>query len=394
MKRTRFTALLLTGALAALTPLAALADGTPACTTISNIATLSYSVGGTAQGPVDSASEDFIVGNKVIPVVTVQDASPGVTTQHGWVAPALVTDPVRNVLTFTVTNDGNKIQDYALSTVNLASAQTAWAGITDEVDAGAATAYVESGVTAGYQFDEDTATFIDGLDPTVTYPNEVNPGTKTVYVVVAGPVPVSASNNQNALYALIATTHKGEGAGLGAITVEGDANGSCGEDTVFADLAASTGPNDADEDGKDSDRSGLVVSADATLTVTKSSAVYSDPVNGIGPGAKAIPGAIVTYTITITNPPASTATASSVSISDSLDAQITAGNVAFNTLFDDGTACVAGQGIVVDGVCKTNASAVDDNVDWNVTNPNTITVTGLSLAPNTSKTIKFQVTIQ
>lgn len=412
MKRTHLTALLLTGALAALTPLSALADGTPACTTISNIATLSYNVGGSSTS-VDSASEDFIVGNKVIPVVTVQDGSPGVTTQHGWVAPTLVTDPVRNVLTFTVTNDGNKIQDYDLSTVNLASAQTAWAGITDEVDAGAATAYVESGATAGYQFAEDTATFIDGLDPTVTYPNELNPGTKTVYVVVAGPVPATASNNSNALYALIATTHQGEGAGLGLIASEGDDNGSCGEDTVFADLAASTGPNDANEDGKDSDRSGLVVDADATLTVSKSSTVYSDPVNGAGAGAKAIPGAVVTYTILVTNPAGSTATATSVSISDSLATQIpdnlafgnldtTAGYGSSNGSFKDGdgagvtTDCTGapGQGIVVDDVCKTNLDAGDDNVDWEVTSPETVTVTGISLAPGASTTIKFQVTIQ
>jgi len=131
MKRKHLKALLLSVAFAALTAQSALAVGTPACTTIGNIATVDYNVGTAPQTQVDSAAEKFIVGNKVIPVVAVQDASPGVTVIHG---------ATYSVLEFTVTNDGNKVQDYDLSTVNLPTGQTAWAGITDEVDAGTATA--------------------------------------------------------------------------------------------------------------------------------------------------------------------------------------------------------------------------------------------------------------
>lgn len=371
MKRTSLTALLLSVAFAALTAQSALAAGTPACTTISNTASVSYDVGTDPQAQVDSAAEEFIVGNKVIPVVAVQDASPGVAVIHG------ATD---SVLEFTVTNDGNKVQDYALSTVNLATAQTAWAGITDEVDAESATAYVESGATLGYQALEDTALFIDELDPDDTI---------TVYVVVDGPVPVSASNNENALYALVATTHRGGTAGgaIGALVANGE-TGACSEDTVFADLVA--GPNDGAKDGKDSDRSGLVVSASATVEITKSSAVYSDPVNGTT-SPKAIPDAVVTYTITVTNPGASTATVSSVSIADSLDSEITGGSLAFNTQFGDGTdTCAAGEGIVVDNVCLTNA--VDaDAADFTT---NIVNVAGANLAPGASTVIKFQVTVQ
>lgn len=381
----RFLTLLLSGAIAALTPQWAQAAGTPACTSIANTASVNYKVGSVDQAQVDGVANPFIVGNKVRLDVVTSDVSPGVTVLQGG---------TNGVLTFTVTNTGNKVQDYALAPVNVATAGTAFGGaVTDEFDAGVATAYVESGATVGYQSGEDLATFIDELDPTVTYPNEGTAGTKTVYVVVAGPVPPQ-SNGDNALYGLVATTHRGGTAGgaIGALVINGEI-GACSEDTVFADLAASTGPDDGNLDGADSDRSGLVVSAAATLEVSKTSAVYSDPINGTT-GAKAIPGAVVTYTITITNPAASTATASSVSISDSLNGEIGAGHLAFQTLYDDGsTICAAGQGIVVDGVCKTNASAADDNVDWNVTAANTVTVTGLSLAPNTSKVIKFQVTI-
>lgn len=375
MKRTRLSALLLSIAFAALTAQAALAVGTPACTSIANTATVSYKVGTEDQTPVDGVATPFIVGNKIIPVVAVQDASPGVRAIQG------ATDIV---LEFTVTNDGNKVQDYALSTVNLATGQTAWAGITDEVNAGAATAYVESGANAGYQAAEDTALFIDELAPNAT---------KTVYVVVAGPVPTTTSNNENALYALIATTHRGGTAGgaIGALVVNGE-TGTCGEDTVFADLATSTGPNDDDLDGKDSDRSGLYVSASATVEVSKSSVVYSDPVNGIGAGAKAIPGAIVTYTITITNPAASTATVSGVSIADNLNNEIAViGSLAFNTQFDDGTdTCAADEGIVVDNTCLTNTADLDA-ADFTA---NVVNVAGANLAPGASTIIKFQVTVQ
>lgn len=384
----RYLTLLLSGAIGALTPQWTMAAGTPACTSISNQATVGYKVGTVDQADVTSAAATFLVGNKVRLDVVTSDAAPGVTVYQGG---------SNGVLTFTVTNTGNKVQDYALTTVNVATTGTAFGGgVTDEFDAGAATAYVESGATLGYQAGEDTAAFIDELGPD---------STKTVYVIVAGPVPLQ-SNGDNALYGLIATTHRGGAAGgaIGALVVNGE-TGACGEDTVFADLLASTGPDDAEKDGKDSDRSGLVVSASANLTVAKTSAVYADPVNGTT-GPKAIPGAVVTYTITVTNPGASTATASSVSITDSLNGEIGAGHIAFgngdttispNGSFKDAaTDCTgaAGQGIVVDGVCKTNANAADDNVDWNVSAANTVTVTGLSLAPGTSKVIKFQVTIQ
>jgi uncharacterized repeat protein (TIGR01451 family) len=119
------------------------------------------------------------------------------------------------------------------------------------------------------------------------------------------------------------------------------------------------------------------------LTVSKTSAVYSDPFNGTD-SPKAIPGAVVTYTITVTNPAGSTATVSSVSIADTLD-----GNLEFKTQFNDGTDCGADKGIVVAGTCNTNAADAD-NANYDA---GSVNVTGLSLAPNETKVIKFQVTV-
>lgn len=395
MKRTRLAAVLLTGALVALTPLSALAVGTPACTSIANTATVNYKVGTVDQAAVPGVATPFVVGNKVNLEVVVSDGSPGVTVFQGASG---------GVMEFTVTNTGNKVQDYALSTVNV-TLGTAFGVVTDEFSAGAAVAYVESGATAGYQVGEDTATFIDELAPT-------DPPV-TVYVVSAGPVPNTTNDGDNALYGLIATTHRGgtTGGAIGALVVNGE-TGACSEDTVFADISGTEGQDDGALDGADSDRSGLVVSASTTLTVSKTSAVYSDPITGTAT-PKAIPGAVVTYSILITNPSATT-TATSVSISDSLDGEITGGHLTFgnndatapygssNGSFKDGdgtgatTDCTgaASQGIVIDDTCKTNAGPGGDNVDWNITGLNTVTITGLTLLPSTSTTIKFQVTIQ
>ena len=74
--------------------------------------------------------------------------------------------------------------------------------------------------------------------------------------------------------------------------------------------------------------------------------------------------------------------------------QISNGYIAFKTQFVDGSnSCAAGEGIVVDGVCKTNAND-GDNADWNVTTTNTVTVTNLTVNAGASKVVKFQVTIQ
>ncbi len=100
----------------------------------------------------------------------------------------------------------------------------------------------------------------------------------------------------------------------------------------------------------------------AALSVSKATAVYSDPANGLV-NPKAIPGAILTYTITIVNN--GTGTATGISISDIVD-EITTGTVAFSTQFNDNTTtCAAAQGIAVkDGsdaapLCQTNVGYAD-----------------------------------
>jgi uncharacterized repeat protein (TIGR01451 family) len=126
----------------------------------------------------------------------------------------------------------------------------------------------------------------------------------------------------------------------------------------------------------------------ASLTVSKTYQVYTDGFNGY-PNAKAIPGAVVTYIVTITNG-ASGASATNVVFNDDLSTEIGAGRIAYNTSYtgyknDNSTVITcASPGVLVGDVCNTNASWAG----------NKVTVTGLSVAPSASVIIKYNVTIQ
>ena len=94
-------------------------------------------------------------------------------------------------------------------------------------------------------------------------------------------------------------------------------------------------------DGKHSSRDAYEV-VTATIAVVKSAAVISDPING-GTNPKAIPGATIRYTITVTN-----------SGSDTADTVVTVDAIPTNCTYVAGT-------ITLDTVAKTDASDADDD---------------------------------
>ncbi len=160
--------------------------------------------------------------------------------------------------------------------------------------------------------------------------------------------------------------------------------------TIFGDAAGSAA-SDVARDGKHSASGTFTITA-AGLTVSKTATVYWDPVN-LFASPKAIPGAVITYTVTVTNA-AGGADASNVAITDNLNAMISAGNIAFRTQYDDGVApsnpCAGGSGIVVNNVCKTNTGDAD-GADFTT---NIVTVSGLTVAQGNSAVIKYQVVVQ
>jgi len=361
-------ALLAFAALALAVPFTAQAVGTASGTSITNTATVVYSVGSVTQPAISTgATGPFVVDTKVN--LTVQRVDGTYVSS----APSST-----SYLTFRVLNSGNTAQDYALQ----ALASTDPFGGADTFDANNVQVFVDANGDGVYTAGTDTMTFIDGL---------VSDTTATVFIV--GNIPVVQVTGDIAAYALLATTHDAGAAGvLGNLTVQTAGAGTLtGVDVVFADIANANVATDTDRDGEASDRSAYQVAA-AAITILKSAATYSDPFNGIT-NPKAIPGAVMTYTITVANA-AGGANATNVTITDNL----TGMPVTFATQFIDATdTCAAGQGIVVDadgpgaglGVCNSNLADVDNGSFAG----NTVTVNGLTINAGTSATIKFQVVV-
>ncbi len=347
------------------------ADGTQSGTSVSNSATVSYSVGATPQDDVNSAPVTFLVDRKIdMTVVTTDVAAVGVT-------PGTST----SALTFTVTNDGNDTMDYALSATALSGGTGAFGG-TDNVDAGSVALFVEDGGNVGYQLAEDTETFVDEL---------AIDASATVYIVgtfgTAG-----FSDADIASYHLLVEAREGGGAtALGAaLTETAGADDSAVEDTVFADGQGTDTGNDANRDAKLSDQSDFEIET-ASLTVTKTSTVISDPVNG-GTNPKAIKGAVIEYTVTIANA-AGSSTATGISVADDLDTEITAGTIAFSA-----DAYASGKGIRVQSPnlyagAETDLTNAADGDEGDFTT-NQVTVDTISLAAGESATVKFRVVVQ
>ena len=351
----------------------ALAAGTVAGTSISNSATINYSVGGVGQAPITSNAVSFVVDRKINLTVATTDAA----------AISVTPGSSGNVLTFTVTNNGNGTQDFALSAIALTGGAAKFSG-SDNIDASSISVYADVNGNGTYEAVTDTATYIDELAPDAS---------KSVFIVAS--FAAGLANGDIASYHLLAEARAGGGGGSlgGALTQTAGADTAGSVDIVFADGQGSATASEVARDAKYSSQSDYKVST-ATLSVTKTSTVVSDPFNGaVNP--KAIPGAVVEYTITISNG-AGGAAATGITVSDSLNAEIVATRLAFNL-----NTYAAGKGIQVTApninggaaLALTNASG-DDQGDWNVTGTNTVTVSGISLNASQSATVKFQVTIQ
>ena len=138
--------------------------GTVSGTSITNQATVNFTVGANPQVAVQNTPPtSFLVDNKVDLNVT-RNSPASVTVNPNTTA---------QVIQFTVRNDGNTVQDYDLVAVALAGGLGASGG-TDNFDATNVDIFLEDGSNAGYQPLEDTATFIDEL---------AADGTQIIYLV-------------------------------------------------------------------------------------------------------------------------------------------------------------------------------------------------------------------
>jgi uncharacterized repeat protein (TIGR01451 family) len=247
----------------------AYAVGTAAGTDITNTATVNYTVGGVGQTPVDSNITTFLVDRKVD--LTLTNVGPTSTTPGAANA----------AVAYTLTNTGNGADTFTLAGANQAGDFTV-TGIQ---------VFRDDGTTPGVH---------DAGDSEVTAPLALN-ADETVTLFIVSDIPVTATNGQDSTVRLTATTTSTETPGPDTALV----------DVVFADSGT---------DGTEFADGEYNVQA-ATLAVVKSATIISDPVNGTGADRKAIPGAVIEYSIVVTN--SGTVNAAAVTLSDSIPANTT-----------------------------------------------------------------------
>jgi uncharacterized repeat protein (TIGR01451 family) len=298
------------------------AAGTIAGTTVNNRATVSYSVGGTAQTPIESSptgnstagvgagvSTQFVVDRRVL--FTVAEVSGNATT----------VSPGQNdrVTAFTVTNNTNAAEGFALSASNLSG--TVLFGQTDNFDMNALRVFVDNPGAGG------TAGVYDAAFDTVANISTLAVDASATVFIVAN-TPLGTSNNQYAnvrLRAQAAVAGTG-GAGLELADTDGD------DPTLQEVLFGDTG-NDGIETADDQ-----YAVQSAALTIQKTSSVIRDPFGTGNP--LAVPGAVMEYVVTITNSGAVPAT--SVQIQDTLDGNLAFKAGEYNTGASDVQIVVAG----------------------------------------------------
>lgn len=302
------------------------ANLTLACTTISNQATLSYSVGGGSSVDLDSDGDTGTGGQQTTDfrVDTLVDLTVAI------ISPSVTATGIDNVLRFTVTNLGNDEQDYQLILYNADTNATYNSGtlFTDTFDMEDIKVYYDTVPDGVFHGDETELTFTgsgDSLGEVAGIAGYDSATASYFEVFVVANVPLSTASGAIAAYGLKAITHQvagepgisGNGSETGKSATTTTRN-SCSGDVILGDgNADTTTPNtigaltDGDENG-DHYAIGHYVVSTANISVTKDVTVIWDPVN-LGAGTQYyIPGAYVQYNIAIINSGSASATLSTI----------------------------------------------------------------------------------
>lgn len=272
-------------ALVLLTTAPAMAQGTLAGQAITNTVSVAYNVGGVAQTAA-TASDTFYVDRKVNVVVTAVGTSPNIANG--------ATNVVRE---FSVQNLSNAAMGYALTVTQGSGAPYAISNVVIFIDADN-----DNVVDAGEQVTYINSLAVDAVQNVKVkfdIPNTVANGSASDIILTANAVEPGSAGATEVVASTGANT-----AGTSATDIQ----------TVLADAAGFT---DAASQGDHSARHTVTVDS-ANVTVTKTSTVISDPVNGTS-NPMAIPGAVVEYCIVVSN--ASGATAAGINVTDDFSSQ-------------------------------------------------------------------------
>jgi uncharacterized repeat protein (TIGR01451 family) len=314
----------------------AYANGTASGTTISNQATVDYSVGGVAQTQITSAAASFVVDTKID--FTVSEVSGNATPTHPG--------QTNVVATFSVTNTGNSTQGYVLTVAN-ETGTTLFTHV-DNLDVNNRRIFVDGNGNGTYEAGTDTATNINSLA------NGAAGVSVTVFVVAD--IPAGAANNT---YANVRLTAQATPVGSTTPIPQTAGADTAGVDVVWADAGRDNSESAADQ-----------YAISVALTISKTVALISDPFNSTT-NPKAIPGAVMEYTIVVTN---------SSTVQDATGV-IVGDTIPTTTSFQPGSIQLNGGGLP-----DSNFSAGKVTVNAGTVVKNNGTVNGTA-------TVKFRVTI-
>lgn len=318
------TAMLCGASLAALlVPAAAHATGTRAGTLIENTASATYDVGAT-QASVNSNTNTVRVDELIDAVVDWTDSA-DVTTLPGATG---------EVLAFSVTNNGNGEESFALSTISTLGG--------DDYDPTVTSIVIDDG-DGIYEPGQDTV-YVPGTNDPVLQPDA------SVTIFVLSTTPTGAADGDRGGVQLVATSRTGTGAPGTSFAGQGEGGG---------DAVIGTTGGDGSDDGF------YAVSA-ATVSLVKSATVLN-PFGNSDP----VPGSTITYSIVAT-------TTGSGSLA----------NLAINDAIPTGTTYVAGS-------LRLGTTVLTDAADADAGQfaSNAITVSLGTVPGGQTRTVTFQVTI-
>jgi hypothetical protein len=309
----------------------AMAAGTTAGTDINNKATLNFSVGGSVQTPVESSPTGNLtpgVGGGVVTTFKVDRRINLVvaTTNTAPVSVALGNSGM--ITSFTVTNSTNDVVDVILSNIaTMAAASTGATGVDDaDFINGACTMHTDAaGSTAAITRLPSVAA--DAVVPVYVKCN-IQPLTALT------PQTYAAWNNRVNVVSLVGQAATAGGGA--AFTQDTGADVATAVQNVFGDEAGGNGgvagaagttlggagnAVDAYRDGLHSANSAYKIIM-PILTVTKTETLVCDPLNGVI-NPKRIPGALVRYSITVSNAATALASGNLTTATDPLQADLT-----------------------------------------------------------------------
>ncbi len=282
----------------------AFAAGTAAGTSIKNTATLNFKVSSVQQGELTNFAT-FLVDNKVNLSLIRQSGDVAVD-----ITPNGPTGGDTYQVIYRLTNTGNQTQDYKITVGELTSGDI---DVADVNGVDPVTDIVNLGAALNIYIDNDD----DGLEPTDTtaYVDNLAPDAgRNIYVVIDSLDPVDPALVDNAIAGIFLTA---ETQALGINSASGDVLDDVDHSAVpFNPALEQIVLADTGNDGKITLNAAFEVIT-ANLAIEKSVTVKDDNLGIASANPKAIPGATLTYTITVKN--TGSASASAVTVLENLN---------------------------------------------------------------------------